>query len=172
MLLFLCELVEAVQYYFFPSAVFLGPLFFPLMFSMKPSKTANCDTLCCYKIPRKYIDVCSCSLTKYEKQCVQKLAVVVFLRLYCFFLFVFLQKLSVVCEECQEGERKAIFQRRLHEVYSTMDKFVKISFQTVERHIFPDAEPAVSLETIRELENVLTELLRQYNTQASGESRY
>ncbi|XP_027882491.1 axonemal dynein light chain domain-containing protein 1 isoform X2 [Xiphophorus couchianus] len=76
-------------------------------------------------------------------------------------------KLSVVCEECQEGERKAIFQRRLHEVYSTMDKFVKISFQTVERHIFPDAEPAVSLETIRELENVLTELLRQYNTQAS-----
>ncbi|XP_032427064.1 axonemal dynein light chain domain-containing protein 1 isoform X1 [Xiphophorus hellerii] len=75
-------------------------------------------------------------------------------------------KLSVVCEECQ-GERKAIFQRRLHEVYSTMDKFAKISFRTVERHIFPDVEPAVSLETIRELENVLTELLRQYNTQAS-----
>ncbi|XP_008404799.1 axonemal dynein light chain domain-containing protein 1 [Poecilia reticulata] len=75
-------------------------------------------------------------------------------------------KLSLASQECQ-GERKILFQKRLSELYSTLDRFIKISFYIVERHTFPDVESAMSLETIKELESDLLELLRQYETQIS-----
>uniref|UniRef100_A0A087YD28 Axonemal dynein light chain domain containing 1 n=1 Tax=Poecilia formosa TaxID=48698 RepID=A0A087YD28_POEFO len=78
-------------------------------------------------------------------------------------------KLSLASEECQ-GERKILFKKRLSELYHTLDKFIKISFHIVERHTFPDVESALSLETIKELENDVIELLKQYDTQVSGES--
>ncbi|XP_014870700.1 axonemal dynein light chain domain-containing protein 1 isoform X1 [Poecilia latipinna] len=76
-------------------------------------------------------------------------------------------KLSLASEECQ-GERKILFKKRLSELYHTLDKFIKISFHIVERHTFPDVESALSLKTIKELENDLIKLLKQYDTQVSA----
>ncbi|XP_054912708.1 axonemal dynein light chain domain-containing protein 1 isoform X2 [Poeciliopsis prolifica] len=75
-------------------------------------------------------------------------------------------KLSLASGE-SEGKRQDLFQRRLSDLQNCLHKFIKISFQIVERHTFPNVAPSVSLETIRELENVISELLKQYDNQVS-----
>uniref|UniRef100_A0A3Q2FXB3 Axonemal dynein light chain domain containing 1 n=1 Tax=Cyprinodon variegatus TaxID=28743 RepID=A0A3Q2FXB3_CYPVA len=81
----------------------------------------------------------------------------------------FLQMLSLQCEEYQ-GEKQLLLQQKLNELRSVQKKWLDVSLQLFKRHTYSDAESAESPQTIRALDRVLIELLKQFELNLSGEN--
>ncbi|KAM4575544.1 axonemal dynein light chain domain-containing protein 1 [Fundulus diaphanus] len=77
--------------------------------------------------------------------------------------------LALQCEEYQ-GEKQFLFQQKLNELRNVLEKWLDMSLQLFERHTPADAESVHGLQTIREMDRVLSELLKQFDIQVSGES--
>lgn len=75
--------------------------------------------------------------------------------------------LALQCEE-YIGEKQLLLQQKLNKLRSVLEKWLDMSLQLFERHTAPDS--AEGPHTIRELDRVLSELLRQFDIQVSGES--
>ncbi|XP_015243344.1 PREDICTED: axonemal dynein light chain domain-containing protein 1 [Cyprinodon variegatus] len=77
--------------------------------------------------------------------------------------------LSLQCEEYQ-GEKQLLLQQKLNELRSVQKKWLDVSLQLFKRHTYSDAESAESPQTIRALDRVLIELLKQFELNLSGEN--
>ncbi|KAK5599519.1 hypothetical protein CRENBAI_019959 [Crenichthys baileyi] len=77
--------------------------------------------------------------------------------------------LALQCEEYQ-GEKQLLLQHKLNELHCVLEKWLDMSLQLYERHTSPEAESAEGPQTIRELDRVLSELLKQFDIQVSGEN--
>ncbi|XP_047230046.1 axonemal dynein light chain domain-containing protein 1 isoform X4 [Girardinichthys multiradiatus] len=77
--------------------------------------------------------------------------------------------LALQCEEYQ-GEEQLLLQQKLNELRCVLEIWLDMSLQLYERHTLPEAESAEGPQTIRELDRVLSELLKQFDIQVSGES--
>uniref|UniRef100_A0AAQ5X0P1 Axonemal dynein light chain domain containing 1 n=1 Tax=Amphiprion ocellaris TaxID=80972 RepID=A0AAQ5X0P1_AMPOC len=77
--------------------------------------------------------------------------------------------LALQCEHYQ-GEKQLCCQQTLGELCSLQEKWVNMSLQLFRRHTSPDGEPPGGQQDLRELDKVLSELLKQLETQVSGEN--
>ncbi|XP_076583081.1 axonemal dynein light chain domain-containing protein 1 [Chaetodon auriga] len=77
--------------------------------------------------------------------------------------------LALQCERYQ-GEKLLCCQQTLAEFGRVQERWLKMSLQLFRRHPSPDGEPPGGQQALRELDRVLSELLKQLDTQVSGES--
>ncbi|XP_051803396.1 axonemal dynein light chain domain-containing protein 1 isoform X2 [Acanthochromis polyacanthus] len=77
--------------------------------------------------------------------------------------------LALQCEHYQ-GEKQLCCQQTLRELYSLQEKWVNTSLQLFKRHTSPDGEPPGGQQALRQLDKILSELLKQLETQVSGEN--
>ncbi|KAM4740059.1 axonemal dynein light chain domain-containing protein 1 [Anableps anableps] len=79
--------------------------------------------------------------------------------------------LVLQCEEYQD-EKQLLFQESLKELHSNLEKWLSMSIHLFERQTFTDAKSAVGPQTVKELDKVLSALLKQFHIQVSGESDF
>jgi len=77
--------------------------------------------------------------------------------------------LALQCEHYQ-GEKQLMFQQKLGKLRIVQDNWLNISLQLFERHPSPHVEGPEGQQALRELDRILSELLKQLDTQVSGES--
>uniref|UniRef100_A0A8C3ATR4 Axonemal dynein light chain domain containing 1 n=1 Tax=Cyclopterus lumpus TaxID=8103 RepID=A0A8C3ATR4_CYCLU len=80
-----------------------------------------------------------------------------------------LQTLALQCDSYQ-GETLLCCQQTLGELGHDQERWLNISLGLFRRHASPDGEPRGGQQALRELDKVLSELLKQLDTQVSGES--
>ncbi|XP_074490862.1 axonemal dynein light chain domain-containing protein 1 [Sebastes fasciatus] len=101
-----------------------------------------------------------CSHPKYEKASVEKINADV---------KQWSNTLALQCD-CYQGETLLCCQQTLGEIGRVQDRWLNMSFELLRRHPFPDGEPYGGQQAQRELDQVLSELLKQLDTQVSGEN--
>uniref|UniRef100_A0A3B4ZI33 Axonemal dynein light chain domain containing 1 n=1 Tax=Stegastes partitus TaxID=144197 RepID=A0A3B4ZI33_9TELE len=77
--------------------------------------------------------------------------------------------LALQCEHYQ-GEKQLCCQQTLGEICSRQEKWLKMSLHLFRRHTSPHSEPPGGQQALRELDGVLSELLKELETQVSGEN--
>uniref|UniRef100_A0A8C4H9N1 Axonemal dynein light chain domain containing 1 n=1 Tax=Dicentrarchus labrax TaxID=13489 RepID=A0A8C4H9N1_DICLA len=78
---------------------------------------------------------------------------------------------TLACQcECYQGERLLCCQQTLGELGCVQQKWLNMSLQLFRRHLSPDGEPPGGQQALRELDKVLSELLKQLDTQVTGET--
>ncbi|KAM4548929.1 axonemal dynein light chain domain-containing protein 1 [Odontesthes bonariensis] len=77
--------------------------------------------------------------------------------------------LALQCDHYQ-GEKQLMFQQKLGKLHIAQDKWLNISLQLIERHPSPHVEGLEGQQALRELDRIFSELLKQLDTQVSGES--
>lgn len=80
-----------------------------------------------------------------------------------------LQTLALQCERYQ-GEKLLSCQQALGELFCVQKSWLDMSLQLFKRHSAPESDLPGGLQVLRELNNVLPELLEQLEMQVSGES--
>lgn len=76
--------------------------------------------------------------------------------------------LALLCEDYQ-GEKQLSCQQALDKLGNIRDRWLGMSLLLFRRHPSPTEEPPVGQQALRELEDVLSELLKQLDTRVSGE---
>ncbi|XP_033937607.1 axonemal dynein light chain domain-containing protein 1 isoform X2 [Pseudochaenichthys georgianus] len=77
--------------------------------------------------------------------------------------------LSLQCD-CYQGEKLLCCQQTLGELGSVQERWLTMSLELLRRHLSPDGEPSEGQQALRELDRVLSELLKQLDSRVSGES--
>ncbi|KAF3835306.1 hypothetical protein F7725_027864, partial [Dissostichus mawsoni] len=77
--------------------------------------------------------------------------------------------LSLQCDRYQ-GEKLLCCQQTLGELGSVQERWLTMSLELLRRHLSPDGEPSEGQQALRELDRVLSELLKQLDSRVSGES--
>ncbi|XP_059197709.1 axonemal dynein light chain domain-containing protein 1 isoform X2 [Centropristis striata] len=77
--------------------------------------------------------------------------------------------LAVMCDRYQ-GEKLLCCQQTLDELGHVLERWLNMSLELFRRHPSPDGEPREGQQALRDLDKVLSELLKQLDTQVSGES--
>lgn len=80
-----------------------------------------------------------------------------------------LQTLALQCE-CYQGEKLLSCQQTLGELGSVQEKWLHMSLELFRRHPSPDGEPPGGQQALRELDGVLSELLKQLDSRVTGEN--
>lgn len=80
-----------------------------------------------------------------------------------------LQMLVLHCE-CYQGEKLLCCQEVLAELDHVRKRSLSLSLQLLRRHPSPDGELPVGQQALSELDGVLSELLKQLDSRASGEN--
>nr|XP_046248034.1 axonemal dynein light chain domain-containing protein 1 isoform X2 [Scatophagus argus] len=80
-----------------------------------------------------------------------------------------LNALVLQCE-CYQGEKLLCCQQTLAELGHVQEKWLNMSLRLFRRHPSPNGEPRGGQQAVRELDGVLSELLKQLDTQVSGDS--
>lgn len=101
---------------------------------------------------------------KFVAKRVQKTAKI--LELLCPVLF--LQMLAIRCEKCQ-GEHPRPCQQKLSELGQDLERWLRMSHRLFDRHPSPDLETTEGQRALQELDQVLSELVKQLDGQVSGE---
>lgn len=86
-----------------------------------------------------------------------------------FLCFVSPQMLALHCERYQ-GEKLFCCQQTLGELGRIQERWLNLSLQLFRRHTSPDDESSGSQQVPAELGRVLSEILKQLDTQVSGEN--
>ncbi|KAI9517465.1 hypothetical protein NQZ68_004682 [Dissostichus eleginoides] len=77
--------------------------------------------------------------------------------------------LSLQCDRYQ-GEKLLCCQQTLGELGSVQERWLTMSLELLRRHLSLDGEPSEGQQALRELDRVLSELLKQLDSRVSGES--
>ncbi|KAK5869686.1 hypothetical protein PBY51_024386 [Eleginops maclovinus] len=77
--------------------------------------------------------------------------------------------LSIQCDLYQ-GEKLLCCQQTLSGLGHVQERWLNISLELLRRHLAPDGEPCEGQQGLRELDKVLSELLKQLDSRVSGES--
>ncbi|XP_049444840.1 axonemal dynein light chain domain-containing protein 1 isoform X1 [Epinephelus fuscoguttatus] len=77
--------------------------------------------------------------------------------------------LALQCE-CYQGEKLLSCQQTLGELGSVQEKWLHMSLELFRRHPSPDGEPPGGQQALRELDGVLSELLKQLDSRVTGEN--
>lgn len=80
-----------------------------------------------------------------------------------------LQMLVLHCE-CYQGEKLLCCQEMLAELDRVQKRSLSLSLQLLRRHPCPDGELPVGQQALSELDGVLSELLKELDSRASGEN--
>lgn len=80
-----------------------------------------------------------------------------------------LQMLVLHCE-CYQGEKLLCCQEVLAELDHVQKRSLSLSLLLLRRHPSPDGELPVGQQALSELDGVLSELLKQLDSRASGEN--
>lgn len=81
----------------------------------------------------------------------------------------FLQMLALHCEYYQ-GEQQLSCQQTLDKLGKILETWLNMSLHIFRRHPSPNGEAPGGQQALRELDRVLPQLLKQLDTQVSGES--
>ncbi|XP_078025023.1 axonemal dynein light chain domain-containing protein 1 [Epinephelus lanceolatus] len=77
--------------------------------------------------------------------------------------------LALQCE-CYQGEKLLSCQQTLGELGSVQEKWLHMSLELFRRHPSPDGEPPRGQQALRDLDGVLSELLKQLDSRVTGEN--
>ncbi|XP_029284721.1 axonemal dynein light chain domain-containing protein 1 isoform X2 [Cottoperca gobio] len=135
------------------------------MSQLKKTEHAQCEQISAVQQGiNKWLDFCTtqnkCPDPKYEKASLEKIHAD---------LKQWSNMLSVQCDRYQ-GEKLLCCQQTLDELGRVQERWLNMSLELVRRHPSPDGEPCGGQQALRELDRVLSELLKQLDTQVSGES--
>ncbi|XP_035508721.1 axonemal dynein light chain domain-containing protein 1 [Morone saxatilis] len=135
------------------------------MSKLKKTEHSQCEHLSAIQQGiAKWFNFCStqnqCPDPKYEKASLEKIQAD---------LKQWSSTLARQCE-CYQGEKLLCSQLTLGELGCVQQKWLNMSFQLFRRHLSPDGEPPGGQQALRELDRVLSELLKQLDTQVSGET--
>uniref|UniRef100_A0A3B5A2R9 Axonemal dynein light chain domain containing 1 n=1 Tax=Stegastes partitus TaxID=144197 RepID=A0A3B5A2R9_9TELE len=135
-----------------------------LMSQLKQTEHAQCATISSTQQGiAKWLSFCTTKNSadaKYDKTSVEELHAD--LKLWS-------NMLALQCEHYQ-GEKQLCCQQTLGEICSRQEKWLKMSLHLFRRHTSPHSEPPGGQQALRELDGVLSELLKELETQVSGEN--
>uniref|UniRef100_A0A8C9YG51 Axonemal dynein light chain domain containing 1 n=1 Tax=Sander lucioperca TaxID=283035 RepID=A0A8C9YG51_SANLU len=77
--------------------------------------------------------------------------------------------LALLCDRYQ-GEKLLFCQQTLNELGRVQERWLNMSLELFRRHPFPDGEPREGQQALRALDRVLSDLLKQLDTQITGEN--
>ncbi|XP_032382037.1 axonemal dynein light chain domain-containing protein 1 isoform X2 [Etheostoma spectabile] len=77
--------------------------------------------------------------------------------------------LALLCDRYQ-GEKLLFGQQTLNELGRVQERWLNMSLQLFRRHPYSDGEPREGQQSLRELDRVLSDLLKQLDTQITGEN--
>ncbi|XP_034534055.1 axonemal dynein light chain domain-containing protein 1 isoform X2 [Notolabrus celidotus] len=77
--------------------------------------------------------------------------------------------LTLLCE-CYQGEKLLCSQQTLNQLTSVQERWLNMSLELFRRHPSPDGEAPEGQQALRELDKDLSELLKQLDTQVTGET--
>ncbi|XP_044056087.1 axonemal dynein light chain domain-containing protein 1 isoform X2 [Siniperca chuatsi] len=135
------------------------------MSQLKKTEHAQCEQISAIQQGiTKWLTFCStqnkCPDPKYEKVSLEKIHAD---------LKQWSNSLALQCERYQ-GEKLLCCQQTLAELHCVQERWLNMSLELFRRHPSPDGELPAGQQALRELDRVLAELLKQLDTQVSGES--
>ncbi|XP_037553761.1 axonemal dynein light chain domain-containing protein 1 [Nematolebias whitei] len=83
-----------------------------------------------------------------------------------------LSKMLTIHYEKYQGEHQRLCQQKLGELGQDLERWLRMSHRLFDRHPTPDFEATDGHRTLRELDQVLSELVKQLDSQVSGESGF
>lgn len=106
-----------------------------------------------------------CTVSRNSSNLVPKTAKILIL----LFPILFLQMLAIHCEKYQ-SDHQPLCQQKLSELAQDLERWLRMSHQLFDRHPTPDFEAADGQRALQELDQVLSELVKQLDSEVNGES--
>ncbi|XP_078114779.1 axonemal dynein light chain domain-containing protein 1 [Sander vitreus] len=135
------------------------------MSQLKKTEHAQCEQISAIQQGiAKWLAFCTtqnkCPNPKYEKASLEKIHAD---------LKQWSNTLALLCDRYQ-GEKLLFCQQTLNELGRVQERWLNMSLELFRRHPFPNGEPREGQQALRELDRVLSDLLKQLDTQITGEN--